>query len=95
MDDVVVDGNVRFNDVLILEVTQRVSKAGNPFSTLRFLDQKDLLVYDVMQFDADAVSRCQMLKQGERYRLEFFLMPGRDGGVRMVLQDVREPSTVV
>lgn len=82
------NSQVHFSSCLILECETRVSKAGNPFCTLRFLDEDTLQVFDLMQFDGDAVITAGPLKSGDGCCLLFDVRPARDGGVRLVLNGV-------
>lgn len=89
MEDVT-SAKAMFGYCLILECNVRVSKAGNPFCTLRFLDEDDYKVYDLMQFNADAVRTASALKVGDKCGLLFDIEPARDGGARLVLNGIGE-----
>lgn len=75
---------IRFENALVLETRAGISKSGNNFCTLRFLDRDSLQVYDLVQF-GDAASVAAGLGSGVTYSLDFELNAGRDGGVRCSL----------
>lgn len=78
---------VEFNNALILNVRSGVSKAGNPWTSVSFLDQNYLQVYDLMQF-GDSAAVAASLVRGSVCSLGFNMEPSRDGGVRLVLVSV-------
>lgn len=78
---------VEFNNALIINVRSGVSKAGNPWTSINFLDQNNLQVYDLMQF-GDSAAVTSGLVRGSVYSLRFNIEPSRDGGVRLVLVSV-------
>ena len=78
---------VKFVAVTVLESRQGTSHAGNTYCALRFLTSTDLLVYDCMQF-GDSASLASGLVKGSVVDLDFEIVPGRDGGVRLVLVGV-------
>ena len=76
-----------FENVTILEATTRQSKSGNPYCVLRFLDNLSYEVFDVMQF-GDSAAAASGLVKGANVMLQFDVMPGREGGARLVLSGV-------
>ena len=78
---------VLFENATILESTTRQSKSGNTYCVFRFLDTLNYEVYDLMQF-GDSAAVASGLYKGATCMLQFDVMPGREGGARLVLSGV-------
>lgn len=75
---------VTFKDVTVLSVHNGVSKKGNAFSRLSFLDGENLDVYDVFVWGDAAESIAGLEPKSHINAISFQLQPDRSGGVRLV-----------
>lgn len=79
-----------FDKCQVLEVRAGVSKAGNEYAVLKFLDEEDLEVYELFCF-GDARALAMPLQKGTRCSLIVEVTPdGRGAGVRVQLAGLGE-----
>lgn len=76
---------VYFQNVLVLGYESLVSKAGNPFGVLQFLDVDCSDVYRVACFGSDQMAVAGSLHKGSNVGLAFDVTPDRNGSIRLEL----------
>lgn len=74
---------------LVLECSTLVSKSGNPYGILQFLDVDEAEVYRVFCFGDDSMAQLAVLRKGMQCSMDFWVRPDRNGGVRLDLAGVR------
>lgn len=75
---------VTFKDVTVLSVHNGISKSGNAFARLSFLDGENLDVYEVFIFGERVESVAGLEPKSHINAISFELQPDRNGGVRLV-----------
>lgn len=74
---------------LVIEVSSLVSKAGNPYGVISFLDLNESDMYRIYLFGEEANASLVGISKGLECDLDFIVKPDRTGGVRLELAGVR------
>lgn len=79
---------IKFDNALILDVHSGVTKNGQPYTVLRFLNLNDYSLYDGIWQFGDSAAVAAGLSVGSTCQLGFLVVPNRNGGVSLRLEMV-------
>ena len=79
---------IKFDHALILDVRTGLTKNGQPYTVIRFLNLIDYMLYDGIWQFGDSAAVAAGLTVGTTCQLGFLVIPNRNGGVSLRLESV-------